>query len=144
MPAHLAGNCVGLLPTVACRCGLRSRRTSTAARLLVHHRAGVTIVEPDTEAAVLALLPLGRLRVFDTQDSQQARDQSDAAKLVMTLRRWGLRTLGELAALSPSALTARLGQDGVRWQRLARGEDPRPLVPALPEEQFEQVIDRNG
>ena len=116
-------------------------RTSTAARLLVHHRAGVTIVEPDTEAAVLAPLPLGLLRVFDTQDGQQARDQSDAATLVMTLRRWGLRTLGELAALSPSALTARLGQDGVRWQRLARGEDPRPLVPALPEEQFEQVID---
>jgi protein ImuB len=38
-------------------------------------------------------------------------------------------------------VAARLGQDGVGWQRLARGEDPRPLVPALPEERFEQALD---
>jgi protein ImuB len=38
-------------------------------------------------------------------------------------------------------MAARLGQQGVRWQRLARGEDPRPLLPAVPEERFEQAID---
>jgi protein ImuB len=38
-------------------------------------------------------------------------------------------------------VAARLGQAGVAWQRLARGEDPRPLVPAVPEERFEQAID---
>jgi protein ImuB len=38
-------------------------------------------------------------------------------------------------------VAARLGQDGVRWQRLARGEDAAPLVPAVPEERFEQALD---
>jgi protein ImuB len=56
-------------------------------------------------------------------------------------RRWGLRTLGDLAALPPDDIAARLGQDGVRWQRLARGEDAGPLVPAVPEERFEQSLD---
>ncbi len=113
--------------------------TTTAARCLVHHRAGLTIVEPGTEAAVLAPLPLRLLQIFDTGSAQP--DQARGAQLVATLRRWGLRTLGDLVALSPSALTARLGQDGVRWQRLARGEDARPLVPAVPEEPFEQALD---
>jgi protein ImuB len=46
-----------------------------------------------------------------------------------------------VAALPANAVAARLGQEGVRWQRLARGEDPRPLLPAVPEERFEQAID---
>ena len=45
------------------------------------------------------------------------------------LRRWGLTTLGEFAALPAGELSARLGQEGVALQRLARGIDPRPLVP---------------
>jgi protein ImuB len=52
-----------------------------------------------------------------------------------------LHTLGDLAALPPDAVAARLGQDGVAWQRLARGEDPRPLLPSVPEERFEQALD---
>ena len=128
--------------------GLRVRvaiaGTCTAARLLVHHRAGLTIVEPGTEAAVLAPLPLRLLQVFEAESTAHRPLPTADCPLPTVrcrLRQWGLRTLGELAALSPSALAARLGQDGVRWQRLARGEDPRPLVPALPEEQFEQAID---
>ena len=57
------------------------------------------------------------------------------------MRRWGLRTLGDLTALPPADVAARLGQAGVQWQRLARGEDPAPLVPAVPEERFEQALD---
>ena len=54
--------------------------------------------------------------------------------------RWGLRTLGELAALPAADLSERLGQDGIRWQRLARGEDTGPLVPAAEEEPFEASL----
>ena len=57
------------------------------------------------------------------------------------LSRWGLRTLGELAALPSADLSERLGQDGIRWQRLARGEDTGPLVPALVEEPFEASLE---
>jgi len=54
------------------------------------------------------------------------------------LSRWGLRTLGELAALPTAGLFERLGGDGVRLQRLARGEDPRPLVSWRPGPLFEE------
>ena len=52
-----------------------------------------------------------------------------------------MRTLGDLTALPAADVAARLGQPGVQWQRLARGEDPAPLVPAVPEERFEQALD---
>ena len=45
------------------------------------------------------------------------------------LQRWGLKTLGEFAALPAADLSARLGKAGVALQRLARGIDPRPLIP---------------
>jgi len=45
------------------------------------------------------------------------------------LRRWGLTTLGEFAALPSGDLSARIGQDGLALQHLARGGDLRPLVP---------------
>jgi protein ImuB len=120
--------------------GLRVRiaiaGTRTAARLLAHHRAGVTIVEAGNEAAALAALPLVLLaRISHTNDPNDPND------LLTTLRRWGLRVLGDLAALPADEVAARLGQTGVVWQRLARGEDPAPLVPSVPEERFEQALD---
>ena len=75
---------------------------------------GVTIVEPGGEAASLAPAPLSLL---DLPEETATR-----------LSRWGIRSLGELAALPTAGLFERLGGDGVRLQRLARGEDPRPLV----------------
>jgi protein ImuB len=54
--------------------------------------------------------------------------------------RWGVYTLGDLAALPPDGVHARLGRQGVAWQRLARGEDLRPLVRDLSEERFEQHL----
>jgi protein ImuB len=44
-------------------------------------------------------------------------------------RRWGLTTMGEIAALAAGDLSARMGQEGVRIQQLAMGRDPGPLVP---------------
>jgi len=61
--------------------------------------------------------------------------------LLETLRRWGLKTLGEFVALPPVALFERLGHDGLRWQRLARGEDVSPLVPDPSGEPFEASLD---
>ena len=64
--------------------------------------------------------------------------------MVSTFFRWGLRTLGELAALPSADLSERLGQEGIRWQRLARGEDAGPLVPTPDEEPFEARSSWNG
>jgi protein ImuB len=51
-------------------------------------------------------------------------------------RRWGLRTLGDLAALPPDGLSARLGAEGPRLIRLSRGEDDLPLVATPAPESF--------
>ena len=115
--------------------------TRTAARLLARHRAGITVIEPGSEAAALAPLPLALLeQIADAHGVLQPDPHAPDAPPTLTLRRWGLRTLGDLAALPPDDLAARLGQAGVRWQALARGEDPRPLVPAVPDERFEQSL----
>ncbi|MCH8195280.1 MAG: DNA polymerase Y family protein [Chloroflexi bacterium] len=50
------------------------------------------------------------------------------------LRGFGLRTLGDVAALSMGPLQAQLGRDGKTAWELARGIDPRPLVPRTHEE----------
>lgn len=114
----------------------------TAARLLVRHRAGVTVVEPGTEAAAVAALPIALLDALTNPELSATHHPPSPIHLPSTiLKQWGLRTLGDLAALPADDVAARLGQDGVEWQRLARGEDARPLVPAVPEERFEQALD---
>jgi protein ImuB len=131
----------GELRRTAADRGLRVRiaiaGTRTAARLLAHDRAGITIVESGEEAAALEDLRIELLEIFRTELVEGRIPDP----VTVTLRRWGLRTLGELAALPPDELAARLGQGGVAWQRLARGEDPAPLVPSVPEERFEQALD---
>ena len=54
-------------------------------------------------------------------------------KTLAVLSRWGVRTMGELAALPETALVSRLGQQGRRLQLLARGEADHLLVPEEPE-----------
>lgn len=81
----------------------------------------------------------GRRRSHGTAGAAEARARY--ASMMETLVRWGVRTLGDLAALPPAQLSARLGQPGVRLQRLARGEDTGPLVPLVPEETFEAHLD---
>jgi protein ImuB len=129
----------GELRRTAAERGLRIRvaiaGTRTAARLLTRARVGITIVEPGHEAEALADLPIALLEIFEPRTDEPPNPRT------ATFRRWGLRTLGDLAALPPDDVAARLGQDGVAWQRLARGDDPAPLVPSVPEERFEQALD---
>jgi len=62
------------------------------------------------------------------------------ASLLPTLRRWGLRTLGDLAALPAAELASRVGAQGPALQAAARGEDRGPLVPLRDEERFEATL----
>ncbi len=142
------------LHRIAADRGLRVRvaiaGTRTAARLLACAASGpVTVIDPGTEAAALAQLPIQLLAVLAHDEPVElshprtlaSSAAASHAAVLSTFRRWGLRTLGEVAALPAAAVAARLGQKGVRWQRLARGEDPRPLLPVVPEERFEQALD---
>jgi protein ImuB len=98
------------------RVGIAGSRIS--ARFACRLHDGITVVEPEGDAAYLAPAPVALL---DLSPEMAAR-----------LDRWGIRTLGELAALPPAALFERLGGEGTRLQQLARGEDPRPLRPWVP------------
>jgi protein ImuB len=116
--------------------------TRVAAMLLVFVRPGLTIAPPGEEAARLADLPLSALMVVGERNTADSRQRAPSpSSLLETLRRWGLKTLGEFVALPPVALFERLGHDGLRWQRLARGEDISPLVSDPPEEPFEASLD---
>jgi len=125
--------------------GLRVRvaiaGTRTAARLFVRYRAGLTIVEPGNEAAAVAPLPIALLGDLPRTKDQEPRTRDQGPDQLATFRRWGLRTLGDLAALPSDDLAARLGRQDTDWQCLARGEDGRPLVPSVPEERFEQTLE---
>ena len=121
--------------------------TTTAARLVACARAGLTVVPRGEEAKTLAPLPLRTLTQmgFGLQASGSRADLESGARSpeseIEQLARWGLRTLGDLAALPSSDLSARLGQAGLRWQKWARGDEMRPLVPAGATEQFEEALD---
>jgi protein ImuB len=110
---------------LAIRVGIAASRMGAlaAARL----GSGVTVVEPGGDAAALAAAPLSLLPL--------------SAELTTRLVRWGLRTLGELAALPTAGLFERAGTEGVQAQRLARGEDPRPLASWRPVPAFEESVE---
>lgn len=98
-----------------------------AARLLAAGREGLTVASAGQEAELLAPLPLALLGL--------SPERADL------FQRWGLRTLGDLAGLPAGGLAERLGPEGPRLRRLARGEDDTPLVPALPPECFECALE---
>ena len=139
--------------------------TCTAARLIAtaDRRESVVVVDAGAEAAALAPLHLTLLanivknppalctyvpavQSYGEASPKLARNDERGAKagpgdLSHSFLRWGIRTVGELAALPADAVAARLGSASVQWQRLARGEDLRPLRPEVPKERFEQELD---
>jgi protein ImuB len=94
--------------------------TQTAARLLATQA-------PDYPIARLPDLSVSFLRPLETL--APAINHRERARPYETFARWGIATLGDLAALPAAGLSSRLGRRGVALQRLARGLDPRPFVP---------------
>ena len=115
------GRARGLDPNVALA------GTRTAALVLARSHAGLTVVPPGGEAAALAPLSLDLIDL-------------DPDRLAL-LQRWGLRSLGDLAALPAVALSERLGPEGPRLRRRARGEDDAPFVASPAPERFELTLD---
>ncbi|MFI5246003.1 MAG: hypothetical protein ACHQQR_12300 [Gemmatimonadales bacterium] len=107
-------------------------RTQITAMALAHMRPGLTVVGPGDEAAALAPLSISVLEKCEAHTSDIP---------LQSFRQWGLRTLGELAALPPADLVARLGKQVLAWQAMARGEDRSPLIPALPDERFDALLE---
>jgi len=108
------------------RAGVASSRT--VARVAVRATSGrVVIVPPGSERATLAT---AALTVLDLSPG-----------IAATLARWGVWTLGELAALPRAGLAERLGPEGLRAHDLALGHDPDPFRPYVPAPFWEEAQD---
>jgi protein ImuB len=81
-------------------------------------RRGV-LVEPGGSRDFLAPLLIDEI-------DQPADQRADRAALVDLLRRLGIRTLGDFAALPASDVSTRFGADALMAHRAARGEEERP------------------
>lgn len=106
------------------RVGIAGSRTVAA--LAAQTAPGVTVVLPGGEPAFLAPLSVACL--------------DPDPDLAESLERWGIRTLGELAALPAAGLLARLGERGARLQARARGEDDRPFAAWVPSEPCVEAV----
>ncbi len=88
---------------------------------------GITLICPGEEAERLDPLPVSVL--------------APPPDILETLDRWGVRTFKALDNLPIGPISERLGQEGVRLQKLARGTSLRPLVPAEAALNFEEVME---
>jgi protein ImuB len=67
------------------------------------------------------------------------RDRQAAVQQILAiLHKWGIHTLGQLAALDKDELAARLGVEAVRMWERANGQSDRPLKFVQPPESFEE------
>ena len=98
--------------------GVGSAPNAAAALMLARSGEKVVCADRDSMCGKLARLPVSLLPC--------------EAKTLAVFDRWGIRTLGNLAALPEDALVSRVGQQGRRLQQLARGEADHLLVPEEP------------
>ena len=117
VPARL-----GVAPRASPRCRRRLPRQAAAGGGGAAPPAGASrrVPGPDPLAAYLAPLPVALLGA-----------RAETAALPEALERFGIGTLGELAALPRAALADRFGAAGPLARDLARGRDT-PLVPRRP------------
>jgi protein ImuB len=115
---RIAARAVSLAGIYPVRTGIGDNRwlASLAARLARGTERAACLILPAGEGrATLAPMPIGLL---PAEPAVQDR-----------LSLFGLTTIGQLAGLPRSAVAAQFGEVGERLQALARGEDPRSLVP---------------
>lgn len=128
----IAAAIVGVGGELGATANLAIASNPSAAILAAKHVSGVTIIPAGEEARVLASVPVGVLPA--------------EAEVLLTLERWGIRTLGELAALPEMGLVERWGEAGTRLRRLALGAgDPllnvlRPAVEYVMTQELEDPV----
>ena len=96
-------------------------------RLKAASMRGIAVIPEGQEAEAIADLSVAELGLEQ--------------EILETFALWGIRTLGELAALPESDLVSRLGQDCCRWQQLARGKAEHTFQPIEPEMRLEELCE---
>jgi protein ImuB len=134
-PETLAQRLRAALASAGFRASVAVSTNFNAARFKAASTRGITVIAEKQEASSLAKLPIALLRL-----------NADQAE---TFAIWGIRTLGEFAALDETELVTRLGAQAAAWRQLALGELPHTFQPieaefALKEFcDFETPVDRS-
>ncbi len=137
---------LGPLPKIASdlaqrvsRLGLDANITAAAnpdaALLAAHGFSGVTLIPEGCEARWL-----GELTV-DVLLESFSSDAEEVIRWVETFDRWGIRKLRALAALPEVPVSERLGRQGLRLQKLARGAVSRNLRTLEPRPIFAESVE---
>jgi len=98
-----------------------------AARVAAESPDSPVVVASGAEAEFLAPLPIARVQ--------------PPPEIAESLARWGLSRVGDLARLPEGEVVARFGEAGRVLHHVARGVDPRPLVPRAVPPVFSEGMD---
>ncbi len=126
-PVQLAERMRSALASSGFRASIAVSANFHAARIKAAATRGITIIPDGREAAELAGLPIASLPLPENPREVFAM--------------WGIRTLGELAALPEVDLIARLGPQARTWRELARGTHPHLFEPIEPEFTLREFCD---
>lgn len=118
-PAQVAERIRTALASAGFRAAIVVSANYHAARIKAALTRGMTVIPPGEEAAALAKLPIDALQLDEDHHE--------------TFVSWGIRMLGELAALPDVELITRLGPGARRWHELAAGICPHMFQPIEPE-----------
>ena len=128
---RLLGSPAEIASAIARQAGPHARIAMASNRAAAVHAArgfaGVTVIPSGDEAARLAALPIGRLET--------------TGEVRAILEGWGVYTFGQLAALPEEGVAERLGPEGVRLRKLARGVPGIPLKPDIAAPSFEDRME---
>src|SRR5881394_4413093 len=67
--------------------------------------------------------------------------QMEVQEIIAILHKWGIHTLGQMAALDKEQLGARLGPEAIRMWKRANGRSSRVLKLVRPPESFEESFE---
>jgi protein ImuB len=110
-----------------------------AALLAARGFFGVTLIPEGREAERLGDLTVDVL--LESFSSSFSSAAEEAARWIETFDRWGIRKLRTLAALPEVPVSERLGQPGIRLQKLARGATLRNLRVLEPRLIFDESVE---
>jgi protein ImuB len=76
-----------------------------------------------------------------TSNAQRSIADRSVQEILAVLHKWGIHTLGQLAALDKQQLGARLGPEAIRMWERANGQSHRVLKLIRPPESFEETFE---
>jgi protein ImuB len=117
---------------------LRAVRLGLGVRVAIADRKATARIA--TRARERAIVPPGGDAGFLGPLALAVLGEPLPGETAATFGRWGIASVGALAALPANDVGLRLGAEGARLHRVARGEDDEPFMPALPPDAVEEGL----